>query len=224
MRRLFLASAILASLLTASLSLAAAALAALAPGSPLAAPCAAAAGNRAALVVEHGDGSVLSRCVAFGTATVTGEGLLNSSGVAWSGQTFAGFGDAVCALDAEPARYSVCPGKDSYWAVFVSSGGGPWQLADVGISSLTLGNGDAEGFRYVPSIGAPAAPASAVGACPGAAAPTPAAPSGSVAPGSGVPSPSGGADPGWLVAAGVGGALAGLAILRLVARRRSSDT
>ena len=164
MRRLGPLPALLAA---SAVALAAAAAAALAPGSPLAAPCAAAGSNHAAIVVEHGDGSVVTRCVAFDTASVTGEQLLASSGVAWSGQTFGGYGTAVCALDAEPAHYATCPGAGSYWAVFVSRGGGAWQLANVGVSTLTLGAGDAEGFRYVPAAGDPSPPASAAGVCPG---------------------------------------------------------
>jgi hypothetical protein len=145
------------------------ALASLAPGSPRVSPCAGAGSGHAALVVEHGDGSVVTRCVAFGTANVTGEQLLNTSGVAWSGQTFGSYGDAVCAMDAEPAHYTTCPGQDYYWAVFVSRGGGAWQLSSIGISSLTIGDGDAEGFRYVRSVGTPAVPASPAGVCAGGA-------------------------------------------------------
>jgi hypothetical protein len=147
-----------------------AALAALAPGSPLVPSCAGAGPNHAALVVEHGDGSAVTRCVAFDTASVSGEQLLNLSGVPWSGESFGSFGEAVCAVDAEPAHYSVCPGKDSYWAVFVSRGGGTWQLTSVGVSTLTLSGGDAEGLRYVPAAGSPAAPPSPVGVCGTAAA------------------------------------------------------
>jgi len=226
--------------------------------------------NRASLVVEHGDGSVVTRCVAFSSATVTGEELLNLSGVAWSGQTFGGFGDAVCALDDEPVHYETCPGRDAYWAVFVSRGDGTWQLASVGISSLTLGEGDAEGFRYVPATGVPVAPIPAAGVCPAVATPAPgrsadagasqrpagaaASPAASAASaaspvavadatarapatsagvadaakagasppaGAPAPTPSGGADPGLLLAAGVGSGLAGLALLRLLVRRRA---
>jgi len=193
-------------------------LATLAPLAPLAAfvpGCAAAGSGHAAVVVEHGDGSVTTRCVSFGTATVTGEQLLNSSGVAWSGQSFGSYGLAVCALDSEPAHYTGCPGQDSYWAIFVSRGGGAWQLSSIGISSLTLAAGDAEGFRYVPAAGDPAAPPSPAGVCaaagaasPGASPQAPAAPSGP------------GLDPGLVVAAVAGGALAGLALLRLAAGRR----
>jgi hypothetical protein len=157
-------------LLAAAVASSVAALAALAPGSPLASSCAAAGSNHAALVVEHGDGSVVTRCVAFASATVTGQQLLDSSGVAWSGESFGGFGEAVCSVDSEPAHYSVCPGKDNYWAVFVSRGGAAWQLASVGISTLTLGPGDAEGLRYVPAVGDPVAPPAPAGVCAAAAA------------------------------------------------------
>jgi hypothetical protein len=269
----------------AALALAAflAALASLAPGSPASSPCAAAAPNHAAVVVEHGDGSVVTRCVSFDSGQVSGEQLLNASGIAWSGQTFGGFGDAVCAVDGEPARYSSCPGSDRYWAVFVSRAGGAWQLSNVGISTLTLGDGDAEGFRYVPSSGVPATPPSPAGVCVAAASPaatarpattatvtarvsapappvtgpapssTPTATGGAidsavpdligsspspatfvggvtasaVPPGSTrspAPSPSpSGPEPGLLAAAVVGGGLAGLAILRLVAGRRAGQ-
>ena len=215
----------------------------------------------------------MARCVSFGTTTVTGEQLLDSSGVAWSGQTFGSYGEAVCALDGEPAHYATCPGQESYWAVFVSRAGGPWQLSGTGISSLTLRGGDAEGFRYVPAVGAPAAPPSPDGVCPAAAAstapatartvggigtpsaapaataaaspsgpataaatvPTVAAASGHDAPTASAgpsggsppagaasvpPGPGSGLDPGLLAAALAGGALGGLALLRVAAARR----
>jgi hypothetical protein len=151
-----------------------AALASLAPVAPLVPGCAAAGSNHAALVIEHGDGSVVTRCVTFDANQITGEQLLNSSRIPWSSQTFGGFGDAVCAIDGEPVSYVDCLGKDRYWAVFVARAGGSWQLANEGISTLTLGDGDAEGFRYVPASGIPAAPVSASGVC-AAAAPTPTA-------------------------------------------------
>jgi hypothetical protein len=147
-----------------------AALVSLAPVAPLVPACAAAGANHAALVVEHADGSVVTRCVAFDADSISGEDLLNRSGLAWSAQTFGGFGDAVCALDGEPAQYTECLGKDRYWAVFVARTGGSWQLANVGISTMTLRDGDAEGFRYEPASGLPATPVSAAGVCVAAAA------------------------------------------------------
>jgi len=137
--------------------------------------CAAAGGNRAALVVEHGDGSVVQRCVAFDGASIGGVDLLDASGLRWSGQTFSGFGQAVCAIDAEPATYSSCPGQDGYWALFLLRAGGSWKLSAVGISSLALADGDAVGFRYVPSSGVPAGPP-APQPCPAAVTAPPTAP------------------------------------------------
>ena len=205
-----------------------AALASLAPGTPAASPCAAAGSHSAALVVEHADGSTVTRCVAFDTDAISGEQLLTLSGIGWSSQSFGDFGDAACALDGEPARYAECPGKDRYWAVFVAQAGGSWQLANVGISTLVLHDGDAEGFRYVPASGVPAAPPSPAGVC--AATPTVgiAAATASAGATAGAtprnetpaPTPSGGVDLGLLAAAVVGGGLAGLAILRVVAGRR----
>jgi hypothetical protein len=157
--------------------------------------------------------------------------------VAWSGETFGGYGRAVCAIDSEPARYATCPGSDSYWAIFGSSGGGKWQLSAVGISSLKLADGDAEGFRYVPSASDPAPPQpAAAGVCSGAVAsggggiaaaetsaggagPVTAAPPGR---GSADATPSGGTDLGWIAVALVGVGLGGLALLRLFAARRRS--
>jgi hypothetical protein len=243
-----------------------AALASFAPVPASLPECAAAGSHHAALVVEHGDGSVVSRCVAFAMDSISGEQLLNLSGVSWSSRTFGGFGDAVCALDGEPARYVDCPGKDNYWAVFATHSGGSWQLANVGISSLVLHDGDAEGVRFVPASGVPAAPVSASGVCAAAATPAPRRSAGSgivSAPPTAAPAtptvaaeattaatespapvavaavatgraavaagppyqaptqpPPAGLDLGLLLAAVVGGGLAGLAILRLVAGRR----
>ncbi len=237
--------ALVLALLTAVL----AALASLAPVAAVVPGCAASGSNHAPLVVEHANGSVVTRCVAFDSGSISGEELLNRSGVAWSGQTFGGFGAAVCALDAEPARYSSCPGQDHYWAVFVSRGGGTWQYANIGISALTLADGDAEGFRYVPSAGTPPAPA-APGVCSplaatatahagASAAATIGAPAGvtgrespalavagvaAVAnapsrPSDGSPGSGSGLDLGLLAAAVAGVGLAGLALLRLFAMR-----
>ena len=193
------------------------ALASLAPLRPAPAACAGSGSHHAALVVEHGDGSVVRRCVAFDGDSINGEQLLNDSGVAWSGQSFGGFGEAVCALDGEPARYTECPGADRYWAVFAArstgSGTGEWQLTSVGISGLTLHDGDAEGLRYGPTSGTPAAPASPAGACAAAA---PVFETASPSPETGTHS---GPDLGLLAAVVGAAALAGLGIVRLLLRR-----
>ena len=137
------------------------------------AACAAAGPHHAALVVQHADGATVTRCVAFAASSITGEQLLNASGIAWSGQSFSGFGQAVCAVDREPATYASCPGADRYWAVFMSRAGGAWQLTAVGVSSVSLHDGDAVGLHFVPTSGQPSAPRSPRGVCAAAATPAP---------------------------------------------------
>jgi hypothetical protein len=213
-----------------------AALAALSPPSPFISSCAATGTHQAGIVVQHGDGSLVTGCVAFDGETITGEE----------------------ALDGEPDRYLECPGKDDYWAVFVSRGGAPWQLSSVGISVLSLGDGDLVGFRYVPVAGTPAPPALPGGVC-AAATPSPSGPAPATASASAEaptaatatasatstasarpavsaaadtfaaagpdvspapPAPPSGPDPGLLAAFVAGGGLVGLAILRLVSAGR----
>jgi hypothetical protein len=237
-----------------------AALAALAPPSPAVQSCAAAGSHQAGLVLQHGDGTVVTRCVSFAADTITAEQALAQSGIAWSKQTFGGFGVAVCAIDGEPTHYLECPDKDRYWAFFVSRGAAAWQLSPVGVSAVELRDGDLAGFRYVPVAGVPdppalpggvcaaptttapsptpvaavtasvsAAPSGSASATPGAAAPTvelpasPAAtwaPSPAAPPAAAPPAPPSGPDPGLLAAAAAGGALAGLAVLRIVSAHR----
>jgi hypothetical protein len=211
---------------------------AIAPVAPLAGACAGTGSNHATLLVQHGDGSVVTRCVAFESASITGEQLLNDSGVKWSGQAFGGFGVAVCAVDGEPATHASCPGAQRYWAVFVERGGGAWQLTPVGVSTLTLAEGDGLGVRYVPTAGTPDAPPSAVGVCP-AVASVGAGDTAAVAASPGVPSPvetaspapgspegdggdggDGGLDLGMLAVAVAAVGLAGLAVFRLISSRR----
>lgn len=150
------------------LALALAAAAPALPGLHLGPACASAAGlHHAAVVVEHGDGAVLIRCVAFDTDEISGEQLLGLSGIGYQTAAFGGFGQAVCQIDGEPASFP--PGcwtsTSPYWALFVARGGGPWSVSNLGVSSQTFRDGDAEGFRYSAQTGSLSPPA-APGRCP----------------------------------------------------------
>jgi hypothetical protein len=141
---------------------------ALLPLSPFAGSACAGSGPRhAALVVQHGSGLTIQRCVAFSSATISGDQLLELSGIEYATASFGGFGQAVCQIDNEPAQFSVClpPSPDPYWVVFVARGRGPWAISDRGVSGQTFADGDAEGFRYDPQTGA-AAPPPAPAPCP----------------------------------------------------------
>jgi hypothetical protein len=132
------------------------------------APCAAATyAHRVALVVEHGNGQSLRECIGFDSATVTGEQILQASGIEFATVGYGSLGDAVCQIDHEPASYpSTCWTTTSpYWVSFVARGSGSWSTASQGVSSQTFGDGDAAGFRYDPQTGGAPAPVSPAGAC-----------------------------------------------------------
>ena len=171
---------------------------------PAAQSCAAATyTSHVTLVVEHGDTRVVGLCIGFDGPTITGEQILQASGLEYATQSYGSLGDAVCQIDSEPASYGSClPSSGSYWAMFVSRGGGGWQNADRGISTETFGDGDAEGFRYDSQSGALPPPASPAGICARALATPTAAPAlppptaaGAPPPAQGAGAGTGGSDP-----------------------------
>lgn len=131
-----------------------------APGGAARPVCAQAAGaHHASLVVEHSSGAVLTFCVGFDTATITGEQVMDLSGVEWQSVQYS-FGKAVCQIDYEPRTYP--PGcftsSSPYWAMFVSRQGHGWGTSNLGVSAQTFADGDALGWHFVPSTGGAAPP------------------------------------------------------------------
>ena len=165
---------------------------------PAAQPCAAATySSHVTLVVEHGDARVVGLCIGFDGTSITGEQIIQASGLEYATQSYGSLGDAVCQLDSEPTTYGSClPAGGSYWAMFVSRGGGGWQNADRGISTETFGDGDAEGFRYDSQSGAEPPPASPAGICARALATPTGAPSAPSTSAAGGPPPAQGAGSG----------------------------
>ena len=89
------------------------------PGSAARPTCAFASGvHHVAVVVEHGNGAVLTGCVAFGADQVTGEQLMQLSGIEYATTGYGGLGKAVCQVDHEPASYppSCWTASSRYWA------------------------------------------------------------------------------------------------------------
>jgi hypothetical protein len=175
---------------------------------------AAAQAGHVSLVVEHGDGRTVSRCVSFSGRSVTGEQILQASGLEYATQSYGSLGDAVCEVDHEPAAYTSClPSSGNYWVLFVSRSGGAWQEAAKGISQTTFSSGDAAGLRYDPETGADPPPTgSPTAACVAAAQAGTAAASTSAS--------SSGISPGLIAALAVAAALVLLAAFQLVIRRR----
>jgi hypothetical protein len=123
-----------------------------------------------ALVVQHGDGSTVSKCISFSAASLTGEQVLQQSGVEYRTVDFGGLSAAVCQVDGEPATFpQTCWTSSSpFWELFVARKGGGWTWSSLGISALTFHDGDAEGLRY--EAQSDQLPPTLLGSCP---APTP---------------------------------------------------
>lgn len=126
------------------------------PGSPVRPTCALAAGtHHVRVVVEHGNGSVLSRCVAFTADRLTGDEVMKMSAIEYSTNAYGGYGNAVCQVDGEPATYP--PGcwtsTSRYWGMFVARAGGPWSVSTLGVSGQSFSDGDALGWHYIPQSG-----------------------------------------------------------------------
>ena len=109
--------------------------------------------NRAALVVRHGDGRVVSACVAFDEPSISGIELLRRSGLDVVTQGGA-IGAAVCKLDGEGCDY---PTEDCfcrrdgpltvYWA-YSRLRDGRWSFSPQGASGTRVQPGDVEGWAW----------------------------------------------------------------------------
>jgi hypothetical protein len=135
---------------------------------PVAPLCAqAASSHRVGLVVEHGDGQVIRRCIGFDATTISAVAVLQAGGLEIGLDTYGSLGAAVCQIDHEPAGYTTClPASGSYWVLFVSHAGGAWATSTTGASSTYVGGGDDIGFRFDPLGGPDPPPSTAAGTCP----------------------------------------------------------
>jgi len=117
------------------------------------------AAHKAYVVVKHGGGTALQKCVGFDGDQIGGEDLMKKSGVEYQTQDFSGVGKAVCQVDNEPAQFSECFPKDKpFWAMYVFQSGGAWQQGQTGYTAVSLKNGDALGWEYQPATASPPPP------------------------------------------------------------------
>lgn len=120
-------------------------------------------GGEAGLVIQHGDGSVDTYCVAFSGNSISGADLLAKVNI-----PVTQFGGLVCAVGTqegcfEPSSFATCacqsyPPTNLYWSFFVQRYGQGWQYASSGYADprSALKDGDMQAWRW-----GKAAPASA---------------------------------------------------------------
>ena len=109
-------------------------------------------GNQAGLVVVHGDGRVVTRCVRFDEAQISGLTLLQRSGIVFTAST-GPMGATICSLNGAgcPASDCWCECKGTpcaYWIYFQRNAEGSWAYAPLGAALRQLGHGDVDGWMW----------------------------------------------------------------------------
>jgi len=111
---------------------------------------------QAGLVVVHGDGSVISRCVGFDEDSISGEELLGRAGFDRR-MDITAMGASVCSLDGEGcaagnACFCQCLSSPciywSYWRAQGAPDGSRWVYAPVGAGQSTVVDGSLEGWVW----------------------------------------------------------------------------
>ncbi len=118
-------------------------------------------GNQAGLVIVHGDGRVVTRCVTFAEPEISGYTLLQRSGLGLDVSQGAA-GAAICRIDGEgcPASdcFCQCQGAPcAYWNYFYRAQDGPWTYAARGATGRTVRPGDVDGWVWGDGASSPPA-------------------------------------------------------------------
>ena len=109
--------------------------------------------NRAGLVVQFGDGTVLTRCVEFSEPDIRGDELLSRAGLDISAE-YIGMGVAVCRVEGVGCRYPAeacfcqCEGAPCNYWVYHHLMGGAWQYSGFGADTYHVRDGDVEGWAW----------------------------------------------------------------------------
>lgn len=112
----------------------------------------AAATHRAGVIVDTGSGTHIV-VVSFPEDSITGLDLLQRAGADPVVRSFTGQGGGVCALyGVGHTADSSCLGSNDdprYWGYFLAHGGATsWTYARAGAGSVTVHDGDVDGWRY----------------------------------------------------------------------------
>ncbi len=110
-------------------------------------------GNHIGLVIVHGDGHVLTQCVAFSTSAINGYDLLTRSGLDLNIEA-GGDGAAICRIDNEGCSYPQaacfcqCEGGACHYWSYWKWADNQWQYSSLGAANQIGHNGDVQGWRW----------------------------------------------------------------------------
>jgi len=110
--------------------------------------------HRAGLVVVHGNGRVVSACVAFSEESISGAELLRRSGLGVTLTAYGGLGYGVCAISGEGCSagqdcFCQCRGNPcAYWVYSHRRPDGSWAVSGVGASGWEVHDDDVDGWVW----------------------------------------------------------------------------
>jgi hypothetical protein len=118
--------------------------------------------GRAGLLIVHGDGSVVSKCINFTDRETTGAALLEDAGVEMITDATNPMGVLVCAIDQEgclyPQEKCLCQcegaGPCTYWAYFTLGQDGQWSYSPQGAAGRRVPDGAVDAWVWMSSSGA----------------------------------------------------------------------
>ncbi len=104
--------------------------------------------HHAGLVVDFGGGTVITRCVAFDEATISGYELLQRSGLALE-VAVSGPGAAICSIEGTgcPASDCFCHFPPDYWSYWHLEGES-WSYSQVGAEGYAVEDGAVDGWLW----------------------------------------------------------------------------
>ena len=110
----------------------------------------------AGLLVQHADGSQITKCIQFQGDEITGEDLLNLSEIPYISDVTNPMGSKVCSIQGQgcnfPAEKCFCQcgntGPCTYWSYFALTEGGEWVYAPVGAKGRKIHHGDVDAWAW----------------------------------------------------------------------------
>ena len=129
--------------------------------------------SQAGLVVQFGDGAVITRCVEFGESQISGYDVLLRSGLNFEASV-GGMGAFICRIEDEgcPATNCMCAYPPDYWSYWRLVEG-EWNYSQVGVSGSTVRPGDVEGWSWMAGSPPAVIPLEEICALPATDTPTP---------------------------------------------------
>ena len=109
--------------------------------------------NGAGLVIKHGDGRVLYFYIQFSEPQITGEQLLERSGVQLDETPYSSLGVGICRIDGEGCPSTDCFCKSYavpsvYWRYYSLNSVGSWVYRVTGPAGRVVHDGDVDGWSW----------------------------------------------------------------------------